>query len=118
MKRLGIVLSTALLGLAAAWACTAEPALSHSERLDGKAVFLDSGCVTCHSVPSAGLTARVEKMKASDLVDLGERYEAEWVAKYIRGTEKLDGMSHRKPFKGSDEELQALVDWLLEQKSE
>ncbi len=26
--------------------------------------------------------------------------------------------THKKPFKGTDEELQALVDWLLEQKVE
>ena len=26
--------------------------------------------------------------------------------------------THTKPFKGSDEELQVLVDWLLEQKAE
>ena len=29
-----------------------------------------------------------------------------------------DGKEHKKEFKGSDEELQALVDWLLEQKAE
>ena len=29
-----------------------------------------------------------------------------------------EGKAHKKKFKGSDEELQVLVDWLLEQKAE
>ena len=57
------------------------------------------------------------------LADLGlEGDEAQLLATVFRkaGAEGRVGAleAHSKPFKGSDEELQALVDWLLEQKAE
>jgi mono/diheme cytochrome c family protein len=87
---------------------------------DGKKVFTASRCQTCHSVEAAGIEAlaKSEKMKGPDLTNLHSRLDAEWIAKYLRKKEQLDGKAHRTEFKGSDEELQALVDWLLEQKSE
>ena len=37
---------------------------------------------------------------------------------YVKKEVDKEGKSHTKPFKGNDEELQVLVDWLLEQKAE
>lgn len=87
---------------------------------DGKATFLGARCQTCHSVKAAGIEAlaKSERMKGPDLTNLHSRLKAEFIAKYLRKEEQLEGKAHRTEFKGSDEELQALVDWLLEQKSE
>ena len=88
-----------------------------AEGSDGKAVFEAQKCNLCHSVPAAGIeaTTKSDKLKGPDLVDLDA--DAQWVAKYLKKEVEKDGKSHTKPFKGSDEELKALVDWLLEQKS-
>jgi mono/diheme cytochrome c family protein len=88
--------------------------------LDGKAIFLAEKCNTCHGVAAAGIEAKVksEKMRGPDLDEkIGEHDRAALVA-FMRGEAELDGKEHKKPFQGSDEELQALVDWLLEQKAE
>lgn len=85
---------------------------------DGKAVFEAQKCDLCHAVSSAGIeaTTKSEKLKGPDLTGVGDRFEKDWIVKYIKKEADKDGKPHTKPFKGSDEELQALVDWLLEQK--
>jgi len=86
----------------------------------GKKIFKTEKCNTCHAVSTVGIAAKTksEKLMGPDLVNLAEAYEAEWIVNYLRKEADLDGRTHKKPFKGTDEELQALVDWLLEQKSE
>lgn len=81
----------------------------------GQVAFETLKCNMCHSVSTAGVEAKSEKMFKGDLVDLD--YEAEWLAQYIQQEIEVDGEPHKKEFKGTDEELQAIVDWLLEQKT-
>ncbi|HSR53180.1 MAG TPA: c-type cytochrome [Acidobacteriota bacterium] len=94
--------------------------LAAVSEIDGQKVFDGAKCGTCHSVTSAGIEAKMKSgpMAGSDLTGIGEKHEAKWIASYLRQEVKMDGKAHAKAFKGSDEELQALVDWLLEQKSE
>ncbi len=96
------------------------PAAAFAGDVSGKKVFEAEKCSMCHALSNLGIeaTTKAEKLKGPDLVDVGKRYEADWIAKYIKKEADKEGKSHTKPFKGSDEELQALVDWLLEQKSE
>lgn len=88
--------------------------------LDGKQIFEASRCGTCHSVPTAEIeaTTKSEKMKGPDLVDLAEEHEAGTIVDYLRKDATIDDEEHRIAFKGSDEELGALVSWLMEQKTE
>ncbi len=82
--------------------------------MDGKALFTDTHkCSMCHGVPAAEITAKTksEKMKGADLGGKVEGELAE-IAAYVRKEGELDGKTHKKPFKGTDEELQAIVDWL------
>ena len=87
---------------------------------EGQKKFNENKCFKCHSVSTVGIKAEKEtgKMAGGDLVNLGESYEAEFLNAYVRKEAELDGKTHKKPFKGTDEELQAIVDWLLEQKAE
>ncbi|MBT8386339.1 MAG: cytochrome c [Ignavibacteria bacterium] len=87
---------------------------------DGKKLFEDNKCNLCHSVSTVGIEAekKAGKMAGGDLIDLADSYEADWIVKYVKKETEKEGKSHKKPFKGTDEELQALVDWLLEQKAE
>lgn len=121
MKRLvwgmGVLVIAALATVAVTASAVegAEPA--------GHQAFLDQRCNMCHAVSTAGIEAKTssEKMKGPDLVDLAKHEtlgDKATLAKYIKQEAKVDGEEHKKGFKGTDEELQALVDWLLEQKAE
>ncbi len=101
------------------------PSFSRAEgettgELDGKAIFLASKCNMCHSVPSVGIEAKVksEKMKGPDISNATARFDADQLAKYMRKQLPLEGKDHKKEFKGTDEELEAIVGWLQQQKPE
>ena len=86
---------------------------------DGRRIFVDN-CVECHGVSSAGLRPKAEKKadQGPDLTGIVDSYEASWIVKWVRKEVERESQTHTRPFKGTDEELQALVDWLLEQKAE
>ncbi len=106
-----------LLALAAilAAAVILVPTVAAEEpTLDGEALFTTTHkCNMCHAVPAAEIEAKTksEKMKGGDL---GGKIEGEFaeIAAYVRKEGELDGKSHKKPFKGTDEELQSIIDWL------
>ena len=80
----------------------------------GQQTFLDQKCNICHSVQSAGIEAKTksEKMKGPDLAGITSRRETDWIAKYLLKEVQLDGRDHKKEFKGSKDELAALISWL------
>lgn len=106
-------------------------AQSPVRKLDGKEVFLKNNCNNCHDVSSAGITAKSHAMGAPDLIDVTggpkKRHEQAWERKFIRQNEvhvacsKVDpsknGKKHPFLFKGNQEEEDALVAWLDEQRS-
>ncbi|HSS51066.1 MAG TPA: cytochrome c [Thermoanaerobaculia bacterium] len=83
---------------------------------DGKALFLAQKCNTCHNVPAAGIerTTKSEKMAGPDLVNI--KVDAATLAKVLKRQADVDGKKHPKEFKGSDEELNAVITWILAQK--
>ncbi len=80
----------------------------------GSELFTDTHkCNTCHSVAAAGIEskAKSERMKGPDLS--GYRAPSGFdVAGYLRKKATRDGEPHKQEFKGTDEELQAILDWL------
>ena len=86
------------------------------QKVDGKAIFLAQKCNMCHSVSPAGIekTTKSEKMAGPDIVNL--KTDAATLTKYLRKQADLNGKKHVKGFTGSDEELGALVAWMLAQK--
>ena len=100
--------------LTVATAQTSAPA--SGESLDGKEIFLAQKCNLCHSVSTAGIeaTTKSEKLRGPDLVDLDR--DAEWLAGWLKKEIELNGQKHKKEFKGSEEELDALIAWLLKQR--
>ena len=117
MRRILVLTLAVTIVLSAAFLGTASMSMGESK---GKKVFDSEQCSQCHAVSSAGIEAKTadKNKKGPDLTGVGERFEAEWIGKYIKKEANKKGKSHTKPFKGSDEKLQALVDWLLEQKAE
>jgi cytochrome c5 len=83
---------------------------------DGKKIFVDNKCQMCHTVQSAGIESK--KSDASDLSAVGKDKTAEFLTKYLKKEAKLNDKDHKSSFKGSDEDLKVLVDWLLTLKGE
>lgn len=112
MKRL----STALLAAAAAVAILAlavPPATSAGEEADAKALFVETHkCNMCHGVAAAGIEAKTtsDKMKGPDLSGFKSDKDLAELAAFMR--KENEGEQHKKGFKGTDEELQAILDWL------
>ena len=88
--------------------------------LDGKQIFLDQKCNTCHAVSSANIqaTTKSEAMKGPDLTGQLAGKDAKVIADILRKkANTAKGKPHPKAFTGTDEELGALIAWLQEQKS-
>ncbi len=83
---------------------------------DGKQIFLDQKCNTCHSVSSAGIeaTIKVEKMRGPDLA--GAVSDKAKVKDYVLQKSEMNGKKHPKKVGGTDADVSALVDWLAAQK--
>ena len=56
-------------------------------------------------------------MKGPDLTEAVARLEFDDIAKYVRKQAQLEGKDHKKEFKGSDEELAAMIAWLQQLKT-
>lgn len=105
-------------GVGLAVAATLTMALP-AAALDGKEVFLAQKCNMCHGVSTAGIeaTTKSEKMKGPDLVGVVQAHEPSWIADLLhKKIDSANGKKHAKEFKGSDEELTAIIDWLAAQK--
>ncbi len=48
---------------------------------------------------------------------MGDKYDAEFIAKYITKKEKIEDKEHKVAMKGSDEEIKAVAEWLASLKS-
>ncbi len=81
----------------------------------GKEIFLAQKCSLCHSVGSQGIEAQTksEKIKGPDLSNVGGSHLAPWITQWLKKeVANTDGKKHPKEWKGTDAELQQLVDWL------
>jgi len=113
-------LAIATIALVLALVLASPPAVAEaadSTSSDGASMFVSQKCQTCHSVSTAGIEAKVKKgpMAGPDLAVAAKRHDAEWIQAFVKGKEQLDGKKHKKPFKGSDDDLKTVVDWLLSQ---
>ncbi len=95
-----------------------SPGEAMSSSPDGKEIFLNQKCNLCHSVSTAGIEATIKSaaMRGPDLVNVGDRHDAQWMKDWLHKKVEMNGKKHRKLFTGSDEELDTLIDWLQHQK--
>jgi len=123
MKRQILLSAIATLSLSLAvigWMVLApgpQAADGDSSDQNGKEIFLAQKCNLCHSVTSAGIESKMKsgKMKGPDLTGITSRQETDWIAKFVRKKVQKDGKDHQKGFKGSDDDLEALISWLGQQ---
>lgn len=85
------------------------------EENTGKSIFENSKCTACHGIESQGIVPKKKSDKNPDLskIHQGETYTADFWAKYLKKDETLNSKKHPIPFKGSDEDLKTMVDWLM-----
>jgi cytochrome c2 len=114
MKHILIYLSlvitiVALYGFAYAFA-------NNSDGDGGKKIFIDNKCNMCHTVKSQDIMSK--KSDAVDLSNVGTDKTVDFLNKYLKKEAKLNDKDHKSSFKGTDEELKVLVDWLLTLKTD
>ncbi len=81
---------------------------------DGKALFLGNKCNLCHTIDSQGIAKTSDKMKAPDLSNASGLVEsADWLKSFLKKEVKKDDKAHQREFKGTDEELDTVVQWLM-----
>lgn len=73
----------------------------------GKAVYDETGCATCHIV--AGIGGRT----GPSLDGIGKKYDAEKLKEILLNPKTLNPNTVMPPFEGSEEDLDALVAYLL-----
>jgi cytochrome c1 len=83
---------------------------SQDQKLDGKQIFIDNKCSNCHSVVSMEITSK--KDNTVDLSNVGSELNADLIKSYLLKELKINEKEHKLKFKGTDEELNALVNWL------
>ena len=87
---------------------------SFSFGADGKALFVKAKCNTCHSIESQGIEAARGEDKAPDMSNAATLIpSAEWAKKFVLREEAKEGKKHRKPYKGTERDLEQIIDWLL-----
>jgi mono/diheme cytochrome c family protein len=104
-----------------------SPAQAEDAGQAGQKLFLKLKCNQCHSIDSLKITrakaveeeeeeAEVDengkKIEPSDLSGVGNEYNSDFIKKWLNKEEKIHGKKHKKKFKGSPEELQAISDWM------
>ncbi|MEO1087423.1 MAG: c-type cytochrome [Acidobacteriota bacterium] len=104
----------ALFAAACLVVCGRVHPLKAEEQPAGQRIFAQEKCGTCHSVASADIEAKTksEKMKGPDLGGYETEDPAALLA-YLRKEEAKNGKKHLRAAKSSDEELEALLDWLV-----
>ncbi len=90
--------------------------IADQQNEDGKKIFVDNKCNMCHTVTAAAIESK--KSDAVDLSTVGKDKTIEFLTKYLKKEAKLNDKDHKSAFKGSDEDLKVLVDWLLTLKGE
>ena len=77
---------------------------------DGKKIFVDKKCNSCHSVDAAGIECK--KKNPDDLSKVGDSRKADFLEKYLTKKEKINDKEHKTVLKGTEEELKAISKWL------
>jgi mono/diheme cytochrome c family protein len=73
----------------------------------GKAVYDETGCATCHAIGEIG------GRTGPSLDKIGSKYDAEKLKGILLNPKTLNPNTVMPPFEGSEEDLEALVAYLL-----
>ncbi len=92
--------------------------LDDTKKKDGKQIFLDAKCQTCHTVESVDVISD-KKLRGGDLSKVGDEFKADWLKQYLMKEVDLNEKKHpSKALKADDEGFAELVEWLAALKTE
>ena len=74
---------------------------------EGKKVYGEMKCAMCHKVDGVGGKIGPE------LSGVGSRKDAEWIKGFLKDPKSVSPDTKQPPFKGTDEQLEALVTYLM-----
>ena len=100
LARVGVMLLV-ISGKTVAWAQTDSAQIAKGEKVYG-----DKKCAVCHAIKGKG--GKV----GPDLSAVGAKREAQWLEAFLKDPKASNPKGKMMPFKGSDEELEALVTYL------
>lgn len=86
---------------------------AQAEGKDGKTIFEEAKCTACHGIQSQGVEAKKKSDKNPDLSKITAGKDIEFWAKYMKKDESLNNKKHPIPFKGSDDDLKVMMEWLM-----
>ncbi|MDC4206603.1 MAG: cytochrome c [Candidatus Manganitrophus sp.] len=78
-----------------------------SELEKGKKIYADKRCGLCHVIAGKG-----GKM-GPDLTDVGNQRDHDWLTKFLKNPKEVVPGAKMMAVKGSEEEIAALVDYML-----
>ena len=87
------------------------------KKSDGLKIFAESKCTSCHSLEAVGIKKKPNQ-KPPDLSNAASVGTPEFIGKYLQKTEVKNGRKHLVSFKGSDEDLKTLTEWLVTDKAD
>jgi mono/diheme cytochrome c family protein len=91
-----------------------QPA-SAADEPAGKAVFMAQKCNMCHNVKAAAIerTSKSDKVAGPDLPGDNTGKPASFFASFLKQqVPNNEGNKHKKEWKGTDDELKQLTEWL------
>jgi mono/diheme cytochrome c family protein len=102
--RQGLMLAGVIAGVVMTFdgIATADPA----QVAAGETVYGKSRCAACHMIQGKG------GKSGGDLSDVGAKRDTEWLKTFLTDPKSLMPKSRHPTFRGSDEELQALVAYM------
>lgn len=108
------VMTSLVLMVSIVLAAGKEPGGDAVADTEAKALFVDNKCNSCHSISKAGVERKggTQSSKIPDLSTVGSKHDADWMAKYLKKEEAMNGKKHTVPFKGTDEQLTTMTVWL------
>lgn len=112
LKNIAKSVSFGLISLVIIWALKAQDQVDNK---DPKVIFVEAKCNTCHSVASWEIVQKNKSAnnKAPDLSKVEYDMDKEFYKKYLLKEEILNNKKHPIAFKGSNEDLDAIVSALL-----
>jgi mono/diheme cytochrome c family protein len=118
-------LTLASMGTGIALICATAAAPVKAEDSAGLKLFKQNKCAQCHSIDAlkiskvksdddeeAVLDENGKKIDPPDLSGVGKDHDAAWFAKWLKKEVEVEGHKHKKKFKGSEDDLKVITEWL------
>lgn len=107
MMKVALLLTGMLLSATTTVLAEADPALIAK----GEKIFAEKKCVPCHAIKGKGGIVG-PGARGPDLSTVGAQRDVQWLKTFLKDPKAANPKSKMMAFKGSEEELEALVAYL------